>query len=408
VKILLLAEVSVANVSGGAERVLRQQALGLAAKGHVVRVLTRMPVEGDAWRVEAGGITEIRFAVNRRNAVSFFISTRRNIKHAWSALVREWVPDVIVAHQALPTLAGPGRFSRIPVVYVCLSLAHEEFETRNNPEGGITGQIWYRLLSLARRWTERAVVRRAQRIIVLSDFMRRRVLACHRARADRIRMVPGGVDSQVFSPCQDHRSVRAALGVEEDAFLLFTVRNLVPRMGLSELIQAIPRLRKEIHGLRLLIGGSGPLRSKLEAQVKSLGLDACVKLLGFIPEAKLPDYYRAADLFVLPTAQLEGFGLVTVEALASGTPVFGTPIGATEEILGDLDHSLVAKGTDSESLAVGIAALHRRFTTDPAWRVRLVAEGRALVLRDYTWVRHCERLEAVLSEVISSPSRCTS
>jgi len=405
VKILLLAEFSVASVGGGAERVLRQQALGLAANGHVVRVLTRMPVEGGPLRIEVGGVTEIRFAVNRRNAVSFFFSTLRNIRHAWSALVREWVPDVIVAHQALPTLAGLGRITRIPVVYVCLSLAHEEFETRNSPQGGITGQVWYRVLSLARRWTERTVARRAQRLIVLSDFMRRRVLDCHRVRTERMRMVPAGVDSEVFSPCHDHRSVRATLGLEEDAFILLTVRNLVPRMGLSELIYAIPRLRKVIHGLLLLVGGSGPLRSKLEAQVKALGLDACVKLLGFIPEAKLPDYYRAADLFVLPTAHLEGFGLVTVEALASGTPVFGTPIGATEEILGKLDHSLVAKGADSESLAVGIAALYRRFTTDPAWRVRLVEGGRAMVLRDYTWARHCEQLETVLSEVISTPSR---
>src|SRR5205823_1565667 len=181
-------------------------------------------------------------------------------------------------------------------------------------------------------------------------------------------MVPGGVDSEVFSPCQGRRSVRARLGLEEDGFILFTVRNLVPRMGLSELIDAIPRLRKEIQGLLLLIGGTGPLRSQLEAQVK---------VLGFIPEARLPDYYRAADLFVLPTAQLEGFGLVTVESLASGTPVLGTPIGATEEILGKLEGSLVAKGADSESLAVGIAALYRRFKTDPAWRGRLAEEGRA-------------------------------
>jgi glycosyltransferase involved in cell wall biosynthesis len=405
VKILLLAEVSVANVSGGAERVLRQQALGLSARGHAVRILARMPVEGDPLRVEVDGITEIRFAVNRRNASSFFFSTLRNIKHAWSALVREWIPDVIVAYQALPALAVPGRISRPPFVYVCLSLAHEEFETRNSPQGGITGKIWHRVLSLSRRWTERTVVSRAQRLIVLSDFMRRRVLDCHRVRADCIRMVPGGVDSEVFSPCQDRRSVRATLGLEEGAFILFTVRNLVPRMGLSELIHAILRLRKEIHGLLLLVGGSGPLRSELEAQVKTLGLDGCVRLIGFIPEAKLPDYYRAADLFVLPTAQLEGFGLVTVEALASGTPVFGTPIGATEEILDKLDHSLVAKRADSESLAVGIAALYRRFTTDPNWRVRLVEEGRALVLRDYTWARHCEQLETVLSEVISSPSR---
>jgi len=261
------------------------------------------------------------------------------------------------------------------------------------------------MLALVRRWTERAVVSRAERVVVLSDFMRRRLIDCHRADAERIRLIPGAVDTEIFAPCLDRRSIRASLGLTEEEFVLLTVRNLEPRMGVDTLVHALVRLRREIPRIRLLIGGRGSLRALLELQVKQLGLDGCIRLMGFVPEDRLPDYYRAADLFVLPTAQLEGFGLVTVEALASGTPVFGTPIGATEEILGKLDHSLVAKGADSESLAVGIAALYRRFTTDPTWRVRLVEEGRALVLRDYTWARHCEQLETVLSEVISNPSK---
>jgi len=184
----------------------------------------------------------------------------------------------------------------------------------------------------------------------------------------------------------------------EQDFVLLTVRNLVPRMGLAELIQAVARLRGDIPRLRLLIGGSGVLRSELETQVKALGLDDYVRFLGFVPETLLPDYYRAADLFVLPTAELEGFGLVTIEALASGTPVLGTSVGATDEILDKLDPSLLAAGTGAESLAASIAALYRRFMTDPAARVRLYTQGRALVLRDYTWARHCEQLEAVLAE----------
>jgi glycosyltransferase involved in cell wall biosynthesis len=170
-------------------------------------------------------------------------------------------------------------------------------------------------------------------------------------------------------------------------------------MGLNSLLDAMPVLRKEIPRIRLLIGGSGPLRAELEAQVKSLALGDCVRLLGFVPEAQLPAHYRAADLFVLPTAQIEGFGLVTIEALASGTPVLGTPIGATSEILGGLDASLLTGGADAESLAAGIAALHRRFTADSGWRARLSEAGRALVLCDYTWGRHCEQVEAALQQV---------
>lgn len=213
-------------------------------------------------------------------------------------------------------------------------------------------------------------------------------------------LIPAGVDTRIFSPLPDYRSSRDALGLTRDQFVLFTVRNLVPRMGLDALLRAMARVRQAIPHVQLLIGGSGPLRSELEAQVKTLDLEGCVRFLGFVPEDVLPQYYRAADVFVLPTAQLEGFGLVTIEALASGTPVFGTPVGATEEILGRLDASLLAAGSDAESLAAGIAALHRRFTADPATRARLAEAGRALVLRDYMWSRHCERIEAALLEVL--------
>jgi glycosyltransferase involved in cell wall biosynthesis len=95
---------------------------------------------------------------------------------------------------------------------------------------------------------------------------------------------------------------------------------------------------------------------------------------------------------------------VTVEALACGTPVFATPVGATEEILGNLDRSLLAEGTDADALAKGIAALYRRLAAEPAVRERLARAGRALVLREYTWSRHCANLEGVLSEAIQSRS----
>jgi glycosyltransferase involved in cell wall biosynthesis len=259
--------------------------------------------------------------------------------------------------------------------------------------------MWYRCQSLARRKIEQRMLNRARRVIVLSDFMRRRVADCHQVPGDRILLFPAGVDTQFFSPVFDYRSARAALGLTREDFVLFTVRNLVPRMGLSSLLDAMPILRKEIPRIRLQIGGSGPLRAELEAQVRSLALGDCVRLLGFVPEAQLPAHYRAADLFVLPTAQIEGFGLVTIEALASGTPVLGTPIGATSEILSGLDASLLTRGADAESLAAGIAALYRRFITDPGGRARLSEAGRALVLRDYTWGRHCEQIESALQQV---------
>ena len=398
--ILLVAEFSIAQVIGGSERVLRNQALGLAARGHAVRILTRMRAEDTEERVVVEGVEETRYPVDRRTALSFFLSSARNARRAGVALAHESRPDVLLIHQALPGLAATGCFHDVPSVYTCLSLAHEEFDTRNRPPAGLGGRMQHYVQSRARRTIERAALKRAWRVIVLSDFMRRRIAECHRVAAERMLLIPAGVDTRIFAPIPDYRSSRPALGLTREQFVLFTVRNLVPRMGLDTLLRAMVRVRQAIPRVQLLIGGSGPLRSELEAQVKTLNLEGCVRFLGFVPEDALPEYYRAADVFVLPTAQLEGFGLVTIEALASGTPVLGTPVGATDEILGRLDASLLAAGSDAESMAAGIAALHRRFTDDPGARARLADAGRALVLRDYTWSRHCERVEAVLQQAV--------
>ena len=171
------------------------------------------------------------------------------------------------------------------------------------------------------------------RIHVMSDFSVSLLWKLYRIPAERIVKIPGGVDVERFQPAADRRQVRAGLGLPLDSPLLLTVRNLEARMGLDTLLAAMVRLGAPVARASVLIGGAGSLREALERQVGQLGLDKHVTFLGFVPDAELPRYYQAADVFVLPTRELEGFGLVTVEALACGTPVLGTPVGATPELL---------------------------------------------------------------------------
>jgi glycosyltransferase involved in cell wall biosynthesis len=174
----------------------------------------------------------------------------------------------------------------------------------------------------------------------------------------------------------------------EGRTLLFTVRNLVPRMGLENLLDAMTMLGEEKQNLLLLIGGEGPLRPRLEELIRSKGLQDSVELLGFVPEEQLAKYYQASDLVVMPTLQLEGFGLVTVEALACGTPVMGTPVGAIPEVLSTVDPLLVTEGTDGVSLAKTLRLLLKRFRDQPGERERVSKKGRAVVERQYNWVAH--------------------
>jgi glycosyltransferase involved in cell wall biosynthesis len=215
----------------------------------------------------------------------------------------------------------------------------------------------------------------------------------------RIRVIPGGADHERFHPAADKRTVRSALGLPEAGVIFFTVRNLVPRMGIDALIRAMGRIAGEISHARLVIGGEGPMRPSLEALVDALGLRKRIRFVGFIPEAELPLYYQAADFFILPTAQLEGFGLVTVEALASGLPVLGTRVGGTPEILEPLDPTWLFDTPEPAAMAERIVTIVREFSPTSARYGILAIRCRRRVEEHYTWTRHLDQLERLYAQL---------
>jgi glycosyltransferase involved in cell wall biosynthesis len=122
------------------------------------------------------------------------------------------------------------------------------------------------------------------------------------------------------------------------------------------LVEAAAALRTRVPEALVLIAGRGPLERELEARIAALGLHDHVRLLGFVPDELLPAAYRAADLTVVPTTALEGFGLTTVESLAAGTPCVVTPVGGLAEVVAPFAPQLV---TDSPSAADVAAVLAR-------------------------------------------------
>src|SRR5439155_8299100 len=129
------------------------------------------------------------------------------------------------------------------------------------------------------------------------------------------------------------------------------------------------------------------LAAALRARAAALGLDASVRFIGFVPEDELPSYYAAADASVLPTQRLEGFGLVTLESLACGTPVIGTRVGATPELLAPIDGALLVDPPTAPALAAAIGAFLAR-----ADRAGLKARCRAHT-EAYAWDRVAVQLE---------------
>jgi glycosyltransferase involved in cell wall biosynthesis len=265
---------------------------------------------------------------------------------------------------------------------------------------GVLGRLKARLRRRLRHQIEAVNLRRSRRVIVLSQQSRGEVRSFGFPEA-RIRKAAGGVDVARFLPSADKRAVRRALGVPEGRCLLLSVRRLAPRMGLENLIRAMPQIVALRPDALLLIGGQGPERERLQHLIGELRLDEHVRLVGFIPDARLAAYYQASDLFVLPTLALEGFGLVTTEALACGVPVVGTPVGATPELLAGLDTRLVAPGVTPDALVSAVLGF-----LEGDWKRELTPERlRRHVLDHYTWGRHVDAVEAVYGEVIGEAGR---
>lgn len=372
-RILLVSDVDPLRVIGGGERLLAGHARGLTARGHDIVICsgTHGP-SGDH-----AGVSIVR--------VGRSVATPRRI----SRVVRRFDPDIVIGYQPASALGAlrAARLRRIPTAYVFLSPWPKEYATRRRRPLRHGARI---------RWAlEHICLTSSDRIVVLSGYSASELQLAHPGIRSPIRTVPGGVDPNQFSPNGGWEEARRRLGLSFEGPLLLAVRNLVARMGLDSLIAAMPRVLTGVPTAHLVIAGEGPMREALEAQARGLGLSGRISFAGRVPEEQLADYYRAADLAVLPTREMEGFGLMTVEALACGTPVVGTPVGATPEILSPLHPGLVAGDSTPESIAAAVLANLNRDPGD------LFERCRQHVLTRYTWASAGAALEAVIEEAVA-------
>jgi glycosyltransferase involved in cell wall biosynthesis len=240
----------------------------------------------------------------------------------------------------------------------------------------------------------RSMIRRADRLIAVSQFTARYV---ERLAPDRpVTVMHPGTDRERFSPADGDRRVeiRRRLGLPVDAFVALTVRRLFYRNGLDTLLDAAVELRDRA-GLHVVIGGGGPERREIEDRIRSEGLRN-VHLVGFIPDDDLPDYYRAADVFLLPTRTAEGFGLVLMEAAASGVAAIATDSGAPREIIDDGATGVLVPPDSPRDLAAAIARLH-----DAPELLTAMSRAAYAKSSEFTWDRSIDILERVLGEAVA-------
>jgi glycosyltransferase involved in cell wall biosynthesis len=208
----------------------------------------------------------------------------------------------------------------------------------------------------ALKWgVERLVYRRAAGAIVLSQAFADVLHQSYKVPVDKIHVIPGGIDSRRFATMETRAAARTRLGWPAAQKIVVAVRRLAPRMGLENLLMAVAILRREVPEIQLLIAGRGALHARLAAQIESLGLASNVRLLGFVSDDDLPYIYRAADLSVVPSVALEGFGLTAAESLAAGTPCLVSPVGGLPEVVTGLSEALVLPSAAPADIARGLA-----------------------------------------------------
>ncbi|MFH1855699.1 MAG: glycosyltransferase family 4 protein [Candidatus Omnitrophota bacterium] len=226
---------------------------------------------------------------------------------------------------------------------------------------------------------------------MLSNFSRQCLINAYRQSSDKIIVIPGGVDINKFVPAINKNTLRDNLALPKDKIILLTARRLAARMGLENLIYAIKKVSKSNRNIFLVIIGDGFLRAKLKEIIKQENLERYIVLQGPVNMEKIPVYYQASDVFIMPTEHDEWFGLVTIEALSCGVPVLGTPIGGIAEILTNIDKNLLFSGTSSSDMAAGIF----KFLENKNAFITNSHNFRAHIVEKYSWEIVCKKTEKV-------------
>jgi len=388
--ILIVTDLFFPDVKGGGPRYVNELGAALVKRGHAISVLTRRSNDQALFQEELRGVNIYRYDTNVASRLTFLFSSIRNSCRLFKRLSEKTKFDTIIFNQPLSALGiiFLSRLRNIPKVYIFHSSWPQEYAAKANSRG---------LVFLLYKFIEKNVLIRSRRIVLLSEFSRRTILDLYKDLSLDIKLVPGGVDLERFKPVLDKEQVRGKLGIAKDKFVLLTVRYLNPRMGLESLIAAMREVVKRYNDVLLIIGGSGPLGDKLAQLVREFDLETWIKLVGSIEDDLLPYYYQAADIFILPTKCLEGFGLATVEALSCGRPVLGTPVGATPEILKPLDEDLLFESIDPKAMSEKIIT----YINKPKRELdELGIKCRQYVVGNYSWEKVAFKFEEVLNNIL--------
>jgi glycosyltransferase involved in cell wall biosynthesis len=360
-KVLVATAAFDSERGGGGVRLAYQLSLQLVRDGHDVTVVTEALHAKEAEVETLQGIRVLtyslpRFLLHSPNRHRLHISAVRR-------LLRKYVltaPDLIHGHSLLQyyaTISNFGSFTR-----KCYTI-HSPFVPELRivwGEQGLMGAIKKRLgLPLISRM-ERYCLHASDVLAAESEFTRGLIRDQYGdGVATRIVTIPGWVDLDRFKPLDADQKIvaRKRLQWPIDLPVFFVLRRLEARMGLANLIRAAKLVKSKGYRFQIFIGGAGSHRGKLESLSISLCLQDTICFLGFMSNENVASAYACCDASIIPTSELECFGIIALEAMACGIPTLVTPVGSLPEIVERFERNWIAK----ESSDAGIGETMRAF-----------------------------------------------
>jgi glycosyltransferase involved in cell wall biosynthesis len=294
--------------------------------------------------------------------------------------------DVIASHFALYAMPIVDLLKKIPTVVHF----HGPWAAESSAEGARSYK------SQGKAALERRVYTCARRLIVLSRAFKDELIAGYGIAENKIEIIPGGVDLDRFNTGISRTEARRQLGWPTNRPIILTVRRQVRRMGLETLLDTAKLLAAEFPDVLILLGGTGPIADELQKRIVEFGLEHNVRRLGRVEDADLPLAYRAADMTVVPSQALEGFGLITLESLASGTPVYVTPVGGLPEIVKPFAPECIFANTNADEMARVLGEALRGERPTPSDQA-----CRAYAADNFSWSLIAQRVRTVYDQALA-------
>src|SRR4051794_17093522 len=382
-------------IEGGLARHVRKLSENLVSQGIEVHVLTRGLEESPAEAEQRGVVVHRVREPERPRELGEFVTW---VEHMNADMLAAGVElgdrfdfDVVHGHDWLVAVAGDHLAKRfrcpLAVTIHATEFGRHQGWVDKHPQSHIHG-------------VERWITNRADRVITCSAYMREHVADIYGLEEGAISVIPNGIDPTELVPLADLDAMRREFAQPYERLVLLVGR-LVYEKGFQLALEALPGLIERVGNVRFIVAGSGTHEQELRSQAAELGLDEHGVFLGWIGDDVLHSLYRIADLCVVPSIY-EPFGLVALEAMASGCPCLVADTGGLREVVPNEDVGLRFHSRDAQSLA----ALAERLLTDEALRERLVAEASEHVLT-FDWADVAEQVAAVYRELATGPARTT-